>query len=454
VTILLARLLAPEQFGVMGYCLIGLQYLSLFNLIGVDAVISRRARVAEAANAAFFVHLATGLLLFALAWIGAPQLARFFHADAVTPLFRLLAVSIPITALGGVPEALLQRDLRFKARLIPELGRSLVKGVVSVTLALKGYGVVSLVIGQLAGEAVATVCVWLLTPWRPSMVMDRKVTWEVLGYGMHMVAVCVLGALFGNLDMIFVGRVLGAQSLGFYTLGYRIPDLLISSTNMVVGRVAFPIFSKLQVDSGQLRATYMAYIRYMSMLIFPAGVGLAIIATPLIVYIYSAKWAPSIDVMRLIAIAMAINSVGYLPGVLYKANNRPEILTKLSMVKLVHAIPILWLSTRWGIVGVACGQIVTMSINQILDAFVVSRVFGFKATGVLRSLAPAAISSAVMGAIGFAAAPVLLRHHIPGVIALVLMGAAVYLGVLAVTARQSLLQASRVLLSSRRTAEA
>ena len=452
-TVILARLLLPQQFGVMGYCLLALQYLSILNFIGVDALISRRTELKEAANAAFIVNLVTGALLFAAAWTFAPLLARFFRTEEITPLFRLLAVSLPITALGGVPEALLQRALRFKARLLPELGRSVFKGVVSVVLAWRGFGVASLIIGQIAGELVATAAVWSLVRWRPTAVFNRRVTQEMMIYGFHIVAISLLGALFGNVDMIFVGRILGAQALGYYTLAYRIPDLVLTSTNTVVGRVAFPIFCRLQSDADELRSTFFSYIRYMSLLIFPAGAGLAITAAPFILFFYSTRWSPSIPVMQLIAIALAISSIGYVPGVLYKATNRPQILTKLALIKLGPAAAIFWYTTRWGITGVACGQIASGIFNVILDNVVVSRVLSFPLTRSLKALAPAAASSTLMGLAGVAAAPWLALHGIAGMVSLVVLGIAVYSVSLLALSRDSIREAGRVLVKSWRSAE-
>src|SRR5262249_2685850 len=288
-TVILARLLVPEEFGLVGYCLVALQYLALVNLFGMDqALISRRDKLQEAANAALLLNSVTGVLLFAVAWVGAPWVAKFFRAEQVTYLLRLLAVSLPISALGAVPDALVQRELRFKARLLPEFARSFVKGGVSILLAWRGLGVLSLIIGHVAGESVGTLLVWILARWRPTLAFDTRVAREVTVFGAHIVALGILGTIFGNIDFVFVGRFLGAGALGYYTLAYRIPDLVLTNTNNVVGRVAYPLFCRLQSDFKQLRSAYFSYIRYMALLIFPAGVGLAITAAPFILIFYSA----------------------------------------------------------------------------------------------------------------------------------------------------------------------
>lgn len=452
-TVILARLLLPEQFGLVGYCLIALQYLSLLNLFGMDvALISRRDKLQEAANAALMVNIATGAVLLAAGWAGAPLIADFFDAPQVVPLFRALAVSLPLSALGAVPDALLQRELRFRARLVPEFGRSFVKGGVSVLLAWRGFGPWSLVVGQIAGEGAATAGAWILARWRPSFAFERRVTREMTVFGLHIVAISLLGALFSNIDQLFVGRILGAQALGYYAIAYRVPELVLASTNNVVARVAHPLFSRLQSSAGQLRNTFVSYLRYMSLIIFPAGVGLAIISAPFILIFYSAPWAPSIRPMQLISIALAVSSVGFIPGVLYKANNRPEILTKLALLKLLPDMAVLWYGTRWGINGVAAAQIATAFINITLDVLVVRRVLGLRLGAILRALAPATACSAAMGLAGFLLAARWASMGPVGLVLLILLGVTVYGASLLLVSRESVAEAAKVLLASRRTA--
>jgi O-antigen/teichoic acid export membrane protein len=451
-TVILARLLLPEQFGLVGYCLIAFQYLSLLNLFGMDvALISRRDKLQEAANAAFLGNIATGALLFGVAWVAAPSIAAFFKAPAVTPLFRALALSLPLGALGAVPDALLQRALRFKARLLPEFGRSIVKGIISVFFAWRGFGVWSLVLGHIGGEVMGTASAWVLAGWRPTLSFDSRVAREMTVFGVHIVAIGLLGALFSNVDFLFVGRILGAEALGYYTLAYRIPELVLASTNNVVARVAHPLFSRVQSSAEQLRITFISYLRYMSLIIFPAGVGLAIVTAPFIIATYPPRWAPSIPAMQLISLALAVSSIGFIPGVLYKASNRPEILTKLALVKLLPDATILWLGTHWGITGVAAAQIVTAFINVSLDVLVVSRILHLRPIEILRALGPATACSATMGLAGFFLAPKLTSAGVPGLLFLIVFGIIVYGTMLLIVSRGSITQAGKVLLASRRS---
>lgn len=445
-TIILARLLVPEHFGLMAICLIAIQYLDILNSAGVgSALIQRRDRIEEAANAALAIGVMSGTLLFGVAWVSAPLLAAFFREDDVTTLFRALAIVIPISSIGAVPSALIQRSLRFKAKFVPDIGRSIAKGSLSILLAWQGFGVWSLVYGQIAGEIVATVVLLILARWRPTLVFDRQVTGQILRFGGHIISVGIVGALVTNVDYLVIGRVLGAAALGYYTIAYRIPELVIRNTNFVIARVAFPLLSQVQTDLPRLRHVYGSLLRYISIFAFPAGAGLALIASPFVHTFYSARWEEAIPVMQLIAVALAISAIGHVPGIIYKAIGRPEILNQLSIAKLVVTVGVLSVSIRWGIVGVALGQVLLAIVFVAVDGFVVARILEFPMRRMATAVAPAFVATAAMGAIGGTVALIAQPEGFRALILLIPVSVVVYASALLILSRDTILKARTVL---------
>jgi lipopolysaccharide exporter len=399
-TLILAYLLVPEQFGLVGYCTIAIQYLDILNTAGINsALVARKEKLAEAANAAFIINVVMGIVSFGIAWLAAPLIAKYFQSAQVTDLFRLLAVVLPISGLGLVPGTLIQRKLRFKVRLIVDVARNISKGLTSILLALAGWGPWSLVWGQIVGECATLVLSWILADWKPSWKFEWQVTKGLLGYGSHIIIIGFAGALQDNVDYIIVGKKLGDAALGLYTMAYRIPELTIRSLNSVAASVLFPILSRTQSDAESLRRFYFGYIRYVSLFTFSFGAGLAMTSGLFVKTFMSNRWEPSILPMMLIAIALAIGSMAYTPGVLYKAINQPEILTRVNMVKLPVSIVILLVSSRWGINGVAAGQIMVAIFAVSLETFVVSRIVRFTFRDFLQSLAPTAISAGIMAGV-------------------------------------------------------
>jgi O-antigen/teichoic acid export membrane protein len=396
-TIILARLLLPEQFGLLGYGLITIQYLDILNSAGLNnSLIARREKVEEAANAAFVANIVLGLFSFGLTWVLAPWAAAFFKTEELIPILRVMGLSLPLSGLGMVPDTLLQRHLRFRTRMLPEVSKNLIKGLVSIILAWMGMGVWSLVWGQLAGLLIATVLAWILAGWKPTWRFDGEATKEIATYGFHIMLLEIAGAFRNNVDYLLVGRVLGAAALGYYTMSYRIPELLIRSVNIVVGRVSLPVMSIAQTDREQLRSFYFGYLRSLSMIIFPLAVGLALTAPIFIPLFLSEKWNPAIVPTTLISLALGIAAMGFIPGILYKAIGRPEILTRLNFIKVPFAVAVLWYSTRWGIAGVAGGQIVISIFSLALDTLTANYVMRYPITDLIKALTPTFVSTLAM----------------------------------------------------------
>jgi lipopolysaccharide exporter len=429
-TVILARLLLPAEFGLIGYCLIVIQYVDILNSAGIDtALIARRDKVQEAANAAFVANILFGIVCFGITWVIAPFVAAFFKAPEIVPLFRALGLSLPFTGLGVVPDTMLKREMRFQTVIISDVSRNFMKGAVSVVLALLGFGVWSLVWGQVIGVLTGSVLSWVLARWKPTWRFDRDATRSIVTYGSHIIALETAGAFRNNVDYLLVGRILGAASLGFYTMSYRMPELLIRSLNYVIGDVSLPALAMTQSDRPKMQKFYFGYIRFLSMFVFPVGVGLAFTAPVFIPLFLSDKWIPAILPTSLISIALCITALGYVPGVLYKAISRPDILNKLAITKMPIAVLILWFSTRWGIVGVAAGQIAIALISVSLDMLVANRVMQYSFSELFNAISPSLVSTLSMGAVLFFIAQAVPVDGLIQLILMVTLGGLTYFGI-------------------------
>lgn len=440
-TIILARLLLPEQFGLVGYCLVAIQYLDILNSAGIDsALIARRENLEEAANAAFVANILLGILSFGLTWFLAPTVASFFKEDAIVPLLRLLGLSLPISGIGMVPDALLQRQLRFRIRLMPAISRSLMKGIVSIILAVLGMGVWSLVWGQIVGILTSTLLAWVLAGWKPTWQFDSKATRAVTGYGFHIVMLEIVGALRGNVDYLLIGRILGAAALGYYTMAFRIPELLIRSVNHAIGRVSLPALAITQSDPIKLRSFYFNYLRYLSIFVFPVGIGLTLTAPLFIPIFFSQQWNAAIVPTMLISLALAISALGYVPGVLYKAISKPDVLNRLAIAKLPIAIFILWYSTRWGINGVAAGQVAMSIISLSVDSLIANYIMQYPLKELIKTILPAFSATLIMAFVLLLVYQILPLGVIFKLVVMVLVGILVYVTSLWLINRETLLQ--------------
>jgi O-antigen/teichoic acid export membrane protein len=448
-TIILARLLLPEQFGLMGYCLIVIQYLDIINAAGMEsALIARRDHIEEAANAAFIVNTILGILTFGTSWLISPSVALFFHEEQLITLLRVLALTLPISSLGMVPNALLQRDLRFRTKLIPDIFRNIIKGGASIILALSGFGVWSLVLGQIIGVVTGVIIVWWVTGWKPTWNFHPGVNRAIMLYGINILILDFAGVFSNNIDYLFVGRILGTTALGYYSMAFRIPELIIVSLNNVVGIVSFPALAKTQSDYQGMRAFYFSYIRFLSIIVFPIGVGLSLTTPFFIPLFFSSKWEPAIIPTALISIAMAIMAIGYVPGVLYKAINRPEILNYLALVKVPIMVAILFFATRWGINGVATSQIFIGIILVTLDTIIANIMMKYQLIDLIKAIIPGSFATIIMGGVLILINKLFELEGLVGMILMVFFGFITYATTIFLTNRETVKEGLAILKSA------
>ncbi|HEY3312738.1 MAG TPA: oligosaccharide flippase family protein, partial [Anaerolineales bacterium] len=245
-TVVLARLLSKDDFGVVGFAVTTIGFLDVMSDLGVTPALIYHPKDEDTSVTTFWLGLLIGILLFVVTWIGAPLVGMFFQDPRAIPVTRVLAISYPINALGTTHQAVLQKNLAFGRTFLPNLAQAMVKGLGSIVLAVLGFGAWSLIGGQLWGVAAGALAFWWASRWWPSFTFKPKIARSLLSYGFKIVGVDLLGILLLNLDYLLVGRYLGAASMGVYTLAFRMPDLLILQFARILSSVIFPIYTRMR----------------------------------------------------------------------------------------------------------------------------------------------------------------------------------------------------------------
>jgi O-antigen/teichoic acid export membrane protein len=424
----LARLLTPQDFGIVAFATVAVTYLGVLQDLGLGgAVIQRRDDTEEAAQTVYVLNLGVGALLTVITALSAPAVAAFFRQPEVTPILRVLSLSFLIQAGGAVHVVLLRRNLDFRRKLVPDVGQALVKGGVSIAFALAGFGVWSLVWGQLVGTVAYSILAWAVVPWRPRFRVHRRLLRPLMRFGMPLMLNDIQAALWSNLDYVIVGRTLGDTALGVYTLAYRLPELLILSVWRVVAGAAFPFFSSIQNEPALLRRGFLASVRYSQIVVVPLCVGLFITAGPAVRVLFGEQWVGAIPVLRLLAVFALTGSIGVNAGDVYKAIGRPDILAKLTALELAMLTPALILGARHGLIGVGAAHAVVATLDTAIRLIVARRVVGITFGDIGRQLVPSLTAGAALavaaGGVLLAAAP---AGDLASLVAAVAAGAAAY----------------------------
>ena len=387
-TLVLARLLVPRDFGLVGYALLSISLLDVMKDLGVTAALIYRQDMGdEEADVAFTLNVVSGLAFCALCWALGPLAAAFFHDPRVTDLTRVLGLSFVLYGLGGVHSALLQKHLRFGRGFLPDLAQGAVKGVVSVWLAVHGLGYWSLVWGHLAGAAATTAANWLLLPWRPRPRLRRDATRRLLGYGLQTTLVNLLGVAIYNGDYLIVGRVLGSEQLGLYTLAYSIPQMLTLSLSIALSRVLFPAYAAIQGDRAGLRQGYLTVLRYSTLVLVPLGLGLCVAAPAFVHALYRPAWWDAVPALQALALYATVYAIGWNAGDIYKATGRPDLQWKLAVAHLAVLLPALLAGALLGgFVGVALAQLAVAIPYSLVRFWLTARVLGLEPATIVGAL--------------------------------------------------------------------
>ncbi len=248
-TLILAKLVTPQQFGLVGMAGLALAALALFQDIGFEAALvykrGAKQEVDAASHTAFYTVILTSLVICAISMLAAPLVAAFFREPAVVPILRVLSLTVVISSFGRVPYVLLSRDLNFRRRLFPDLTASIIASIIAIVMAFRGFGVWSLVWRELIKTTLATVLVFFVCPYRPRWQFSRPAARELFGYGKHIMSSQGLIFLITNVDNAVVGRYLGDSALGFYQFAYNTSNQPATQLTSVVSQVMFPALSKM-----------------------------------------------------------------------------------------------------------------------------------------------------------------------------------------------------------------
>ena len=411
--LILAKLLAPALFGLVGMASLAIAALQFFQDIGFDAaLVYKRDGVEEASHTAFFAVIASSALVCLVAILAAPAVALFFREPAVVPLLRVLAFSVVIQSFGRVAYILLERELDFRRKVFPELSANMIGSAASIIFALRGAGVWSLVWGQLIRVAVSSSLVWLVTSWRPRLRFNPKIARELFHYGKHIIA--SQGLIFGitNVDNAVVGRYAGDAALGAYAFAYNLSNLPATQITGMVNQVMFPAFSKLGPDAAAARARYyLITVRYVTWITAPIAVATILFAPAFVYGLYGATWAPAIVPLQLLAVYGFIRSVAANMGNIFRAMGKPHWLTSIAVWRLSTMLVFLYPVTKqWGIVGVSALSAVVAVVDFLISAVLVGRLVTAPLPVYGKMLAPTLAAAGAGGLIALGLYPYL---HLP-----------------------------------------
>ena len=395
-TAVLARILVPDDFGLMTLGLLVIGYAEAINDFGLgEAVVVDAGRRPRAADVAFVLSVGVGLAFAIAVFVSAPLLADALGDPRLTQVLRALATVLVIVNLGQIQKAELSRRFLFRRRVAGEVTLGVVKAVTSIAFALAGFGVWALVWGQLAGTTARVITDWLLCPWRPRPTFDRSTARSLASFGGRMSLAVTLGTVAHNVDYLAVGRRLGAASLGFYYLAFRLPEFLIVQTTQAVTAVLVPAYVSAATDQHRLRRGLHDATRVVAAVATPLGLLLCVHARDVIRVAFGSAWLAAAPVLQMVALASVATAVTFPAGAALKAMSRPGVLTAVAAARLVLAAPLLWYAAGRHIEAVAQTHLAITVPLAIVQLAIVGSLLGAPALP-FRAIAPVLLAAGAM----------------------------------------------------------
>jgi len=427
---ILARLVAPEAFGLIALAQVFLAFTQVFLDQGfTEAIVQRHDIEPEHLDTAFWINLVIGLLLTVFGIAGAGLVADLFNQPQLTPIIRWLSPSFLIFALSAVQEAIFTRNLAFKTLAVRSLIAVVAGGLVGVAMAFRGYGVWSLVGQQLAGGLVQILVLWWGSDWRPGFKVSARHFRELFSFGINVVWMKILDFINYRADDFLIGYFLGPVALGYYSIAFRLFMIMIQLLTNVTNQVAIPAFSRMQQETERLRQAFYTVTELTGFISFPAFLGVVALAPEIIRLLFGEKWLPSIPVLQLLALVGIFNSIYYFNATVIIAMGKPFWKVMLNLMNVVATLVFFAIAVRWDIVAVAAACVLRFYLLAPIELGMVKKLINIKYTTYLRQcIAP------LTGSLVMVATIMVLKHFLSGLISLyAILAVCILLGTVAYT---------------------
>ncbi len=426
--VVLARLLAPDDFGLMGIALLFITALDKFSYMGFSAaLIQKKGEVKEYLDIAWTSQVIRGLLLFGILIGSAPLVGVFFNAPKAIAIIRVIAFAEIFRGLTNIGIVFFRKELELNKQFIYKSCITVIDLLVSVVAALILRNAWALVYGLLAGQIVGCVMSYVIHPYRPVIRMDWSKFNELFNYGKWVLGYALTIFLATKADSFFVGKMLGVGALGFYQMAYRISNFVGHEIAEVISLVVFPTFSKLQENTEKLRKAFLHAFVLIAFISIPLSSGLILLGTDFTKLFLGEKWIPMILSMQIIAMSAPLSAIMRIFLPLFSGVGNPNLSFWMYFSRFSLMIIFLFpLTKNFGLVGAATSVLLGVLLSIPIWYYKVCKIINFNGYKMLKEIVPILISTLIMSGI------IIMVKHFLGIIVmldlllLVIVSAVIY----------------------------
>lgn len=401
VTLLLARFLVPEDFGLLAMMTVFIAIATALMDSGIKQAVIRKLNPDDAYfSTAFYANIVLGIIAYILLYIASPFIADFYDEPRLTLLIRVAGSVVIINSFQVIQVALLSRDLNFKLQMKANVPAGVVSGVVAVLMAYTGFGVWSLIVQTVLNALLVVLVYWWIQPWRPSKSFDLSYLAEMYSFGYKLFLSGVLNTISRNIYVLVIAKLFSASVAGLYFFADKIKGLVISQLASSIQAVTYPALSTLQDDDQKLKEGFRKVMRVTTFLLFPAMLILASLAQPLFEVVFPDRWIPAIPYLQIMCITGMLYPMHSINLSILKVKDRTDLYLGLEVFKKITLFSILFISYRYGVIGILIGSGVQSVISYIPNSYFAKQLINYSVkeqlTDVMPSLGVAVIVSSMV----------------------------------------------------------
>jgi O-antigen/teichoic acid export membrane protein len=396
-SVILARLLLPEDFGLLGMALVFMGLMTIFNDMGIgSAIVQKQDLDQKTVSSIFWFNLLIGFLAMLITILMAPLVSHFYSQDSLNSILSVMSISFLFTSLSMVHNSLLLKKLEFKKLTLLELTSTMSAGFLGVSLAYFGYGIWSLVWQNISMTLIYTASIWITEHWKPELHFSWSDIKPIIGFSTNLSGFNFLNYFARNADYLLIGKFLGATALGYYTLAYTIMLFPLSNISSLLSKVMFPALSKIQYDNSKFGLFYLKSTKYIAFVSFPLMLGLFATADEFVLILFGTKWVPVVFLIKVLSIIGLMQSVGTTVSSIYLAKGRTDWMIRWGVFSSIVIVAAIFIGLHWGVNGVAVCYVIAILLLAYPNFIIPFRLIDIQFTDLILNLNKETATSLIM----------------------------------------------------------
>ncbi len=428
ISIILARLIAPEVYGSIALVTVFITLLQVFvdSGLGVSLIQKKDADDVDFSTV-FYFNLAMCIFIYAVVFICAPFVASFYNDASLTPVIRVLSLTLIASGIRSVQQAYVSKNMLFKRFFFSTIGGTLFSAVVGVIMAYKGFGIWALVMQHLLNSVVNTLILWATVSWRPKLCFSFKRLKGLFSFGWKILVSSLIDTVYRDIRQLIIGKFYSSSDLAFYNKGNQFPQLIVNNVNISIDSVLLPTMSKVQDERSLVKEITRRSIKTSTYIIAPLMIGLACLSSTVIELLLTKIWLPAVPYLMVFCITYLFYPIHTANLNAIKALGKSDYYLKLEILKKVLGCLVLLITVWYGPFVMCASGIFTSFLSQVINSWPNKKLLGYSLAEQYKDIAPALIISLIMGVLVWTLGAILSLPLILELIIQVVLGAVIYI---------------------------